>query len=1851
MGTNGANETPQLRQLWRERLYSIASSVAEQTLDHRALANLADHLGHDYHGRFLIELLQNGADQATAARLESTTVRIIRTADLIAVANGGRPMNEEGLRAITALALSPKGVDEQVGNKGVGFKSVYQVCAEPEVYSAAVAAQPGGDAGLAANCATRFSMPADRLSEEVIAGLAEMVADLERDRAGVFAELQTRADEEAVDWQSLLLSEAKRAAPFRFPLELSVERFESRCAALQLDAEGLAGISTLIVLPLRKRVAEVVDRALSELGGTDHAVPGAVIAFLPGVDTLVVEDRSKGTCTTLKRGILESQELAGGVLWQRIQTSVNRVHVAATEHLGDGGETGSAVTVWRTVTRTLGVPAPGENHQAEVEQLRDAARRAKLPAAWHDTRRARVTVALPTPLPVASGEMLGTSGTLAIGLPTVVGTGCPLWIDGQFHGNISRTEVKTASTEPYNHVLLQTAVRLAGRLVEQLKLADDLKERALVTLLFERGEGPLGDALHAPGGVSAGEVVLSWDGQGFLAPSRLALPDAELLDGLPGGLDLLVQSVGHEGLEAVGLTIPHRDLWEGARQVLSDLGVVTAGGLDTRAPWRIRPESDVAKADRPTPRLSLLERVAKAQRAKGDAFWAPFLTWIDGSFSRENLGDQRVLPLTGGSLGCASDRVFLVPVPPATAPVRTATDEAGGVEAEEAGDEEAALSDIPTQVLSHLRFLDPEAVAQRSGLGRGLSNAARQLTDGPASPVKTPALDELINLALAPRLRRAAKSPDEQELAYLLLVQALRWIGTLGASADRISKGALFVPAEGQDGVRWIAAGQAYFGAGWLDDKPIERDLALAYEQRGVLTVPFRDFLRGARLPDSEPVERWRRALHRVGVRMRPRVIRASHSAAPWRAYDYKLWPASARPPYRDGPITPIWQQWVQVFAGMKVEYARNEYSADALWIDGLEEPQGRDAVVRLVLREAAHYARWEETELKPRRRTLVKVESLWRFALRTQWELPIGKAGESMRPDRAWRLEPAQRRRDALELLPTTAPRWDHAADLLRRLGVCTLIEAPRRRALQALCELAGSSHLEGSPRRAETLAAELYAALAAGDASSGETSLPEGTRLPLRRGDRLEAILVEALNEPVYVLDDPIRAGFIPGFGAALSVPVASDRFVGLHATLQGLLGDDVVFLTSAAEVETGFVQAGPDLGLLDWLIDEFGDSLELHMAVLVANEGGRRAEVTRDGGAFQRTWRTLKGARLARGRFQTGDRRAYYDRAAEVLEADDGLTAAEVLAETYLLLGPGYRNAVAVFATMAGEVPPFVRFFRERHVTDARRDQVAAAIGRTDRAQLSDLDSLLFALWRDQHADRDEAAFEAEWEANTGSFLDAARWVACPAIADLRGALGGGDGDAWLSMLAATGLPIARWQAARVARGRSRFVFEGPIQTFERRRDRLGHELRSVAIRAPLSDGFLTRADEFLAEFASTAPPPDLGDTPQNDGAAVAFDMAMRLLSEGGHDRLTHALELAKGDGSAPGARRDANEYEQVGDSTRQERATKVRDVLLSVAKRLAAARGETLDLTVVRDTRRVAALTEPQWANQFAMLAAIREALNKRGLNSTVAGLSRVGAFREIQTETRLCKALGLASSKQGGVPGPKRSVLGVTGTDEELREQLAQGVAGVPGQRLQAMVDQNLDLKTLVGVSRGTVPPKQARRGRPRVARIGRTPVHLDDPRSTVGLIGEAAVFLQLSSSLPDFDQGCWVSENAAAFGCAMTGDSRVGYDFEYVDTEGRLGDMPGRRLLIEVKATVDLEMHQLFVSANEWDVARRCHAPGGLDDPLYVIVCVAGAMSEHARIVDVIADPVACERAGTLRVDREDVRLVLGERE
>lgn len=127
----------------------------------KSLTELSKQLAVEYEDRFLVELIQNGYD-AHPEDARDGVIRIILDESVdppaLYVANTGRPFEETNFQALTNVARSNKPPGEGIGNKGVGFRSVLQVCDWPEIYSCDPSAAE--DAGFTGFC-FRFARDGD----------------------------------------------------------------------------------------------------------------------------------------------------------------------------------------------------------------------------------------------------------------------------------------------------------------------------------------------------------------------------------------------------------------------------------------------------------------------------------------------------------------------------------------------------------------------------------------------------------------------------------------------------------------------------------------------------------------------------------------------------------------------------------------------------------------------------------------------------------------------------------------------------------------------------------------------------------------------------------------------------------------------------------------------------------------------------------------------------------------------------------------------------------------------------------------------------------------------------------------------------------------------------------------------------------------------------------------------------------------------------------------------------------------------------------------------------------------------------------------------------------------------------------------------------------------------------------------------------------------------------------------------------------------------------------------------------------------------------------------------------------
>ena len=241
------------------KIYPTAKSISEQ-------------VAADYHGRFLIELIQNAHDVHPADRADGE-IEICLDAGpeghpTLYVANGGTPFGRGNVEALSDLGLSSKPPGQSIGNKGLGFRSVRHVCDSPEIYSQAPA---GYDAGRFAGFCFRFADDND------LAALASKPRALELARRDLpHFHVPVWLDEQP----DLVRGFAAHGFATVIALPLRDERaaqavHEEIYALVKMTVPMLLFLSRLARLNVRVRGIDGAESHLLSLTRTEKAVQGA----------------------------------------------------------------------------------------------------------------------------------------------------------------------------------------------------------------------------------------------------------------------------------------------------------------------------------------------------------------------------------------------------------------------------------------------------------------------------------------------------------------------------------------------------------------------------------------------------------------------------------------------------------------------------------------------------------------------------------------------------------------------------------------------------------------------------------------------------------------------------------------------------------------------------------------------------------------------------------------------------------------------------------------------------------------------------------------------------------------------------------------------------------------------------------------------------------------------------------------------------------------------------------------------------------------------------------------------------------------------------------------------------------------------------------------------------------------------------------------------------------------------------------------------------------------------------------------------------------------------------------------
>jgi len=1779
---------PELRALWRQRAEILATNVANGSREHREISHAAALIRQDYHDRFLVELLQNANDQALVGGVQNSTVVILRSEGILAVSNGGQAVTARNLERLSSLADSDK-TGVLVGNKGVGFKAVYQVTDTPEVYSASAERSAGS---VFTDFGVGIALEQHPFEQQVLrAAVEDDVRVFFRENAGLAQALANRGFENPL---GAVRPEFERVAGFKFPLARDARHLVTRRDELRIPDGERETIRTLVVLPLRdQRSSDDVSRAIDRLvGGMTDSEPGQAelaLLFLAGVSRIVVIDHARDAQWTFSRVIRAGAPTEATI----------------TVTAPNGIELSTRFWLLRRDALTGAAPTVQERRKIVSEAIREFGLEA-----WSDDDPLPVTIALPMP----SGEgaaALGPHGRFCLGLPTQQSTGLPVHVDARFFATISRTGLDFAL--PYNGMLLDVAAELLGELLGILRESSRLEERQAVTLALHRTTGELADRAFAPDGVADGEVVLAWGGQSFLCRSDCRLPSENERSLLGFVRDVLTGEESEVG------ALPEEGLLADAADVLGSLGLPVL----TRSPhpW-LRREGKKA---------SVVESAARSHRADGPGYWEGFTAALLSCFEVADLKDQAWLPVGTIGLAAPSQRVFL----PTLADTQADDDE---------------VSNVPPRVAAMIRLVDGTALRIRED-GRALTRLAARLDE--TRLVRRPRKTELLQEALFPALSSAAKTDDDLAFELfaqaVLWIASMRELSRKGLDCS----GAYVPIISEQEKLVWSLANKSYLGEGWGLPPDHDRLLGAAYPGRrlvsfsqvrgrfgladeavtswstavqlmGVSTVP-----RVVAFSDRKaPLESHYGTLRVVGTLTlgEPAVDEIYQAYVDYLASYSTQW--SQRLPHDVNEV--CWVDELDV-------PARRKAIVDLMLMHSDSFFPRRSVALGRVGHGSSHKvdAMW-----------VFAVKRLGWAIL--PGERGAGRERVRVSTKKLWRLPEGARRAAYAQMLTVVPQALAGASRLLGAFGVPSIEDASLTRLISALHELAARLDDERlhTRREAQSLAIELYAQINMRLEKEQLPRAPQGLTIPLLRNRRLESVNPSDADVVVLFDDEPSRARHIDGIERAFRVPVARDAAIDrLHDLFVRTWGADRVVRTSTAKVRVVFSSSSSPEPFLIWLQREYPHAeVSAELAALLTFGGERlvRAE------PVSRNWTAFEKLSLVFGMFEEATVATFYDRTGDRMLVSSMLNKHEVLAATWELAGArsrdlwaGYAHALQIGSTRA--------FLHEREISDVEIIDVADAAGLNRAMSVQGLAPALQAA-RCHFVPRTRLDEAAAWLASIGDRPDdmARAFGRADLAGVLANALGQRSPDGEIQVVRHLGVPWHLWQEALLRRDGVRYVFAQSAQRFRRARDHFIAVVREIGARETNID--LTLLSAALVEVY-TAPVPDAvqfvpPDAANADEAALAsvlaavtsFDIVSRSLS--GLQGMPWNDELPiPNDVTQHGVRlfRDSSA------TSRENDATTSVNAVINVATLLASSLGETVDASALLGDAGLSARMRGEWAHVYAALLIVHPLIETRAPETTKR-LSAVHAFRDTTTYPMLLQRLPGLLRTERHVPQPKQSVLGAEFTASELREDLLAGTTGSLGAKLAAAAARGID-PAILGASRSALPPPGTR-GNPTVGGGlggGVSTGHARNEPELVGDLGEAFVHEWLGSVLgADYGPDCWVSKSRERYGLPA-GNDGLGFDFKVTDTKGLLFSRPATAVHIEVKATSTDGTRPSPMSRAEWEEARRCHVDG---DATYVIIRVFH-VDTAPRVGDVIFDPFAAHGRGEIRLADRDLWVTI----
>ena len=440
------------------KIYAFMDDIRRGTNIFEGRRSIEEQLSEEYHGRFLIELIQNADD---ACGRNGHILIVIRQEPLprVVVCNTGKGFTRKNFETLCTLGLTDKNPEEAIGNKGLGFRSVLEVCKSPAIYSSDINRPENTQANFDGYC---FCFDPDELvnalrttSESLVSGdggpqmeiSGEPFQLLENDQPETIESLKNTLKN-----SQILEHFCKWLPVYEMPIPIKV-------SDPLLPWVAKMGFATAVCIKIKPGAESILKEALAELQpytflflrnarsisvyveNAQETEPNKIVEFVRAIPSLE-----------------ETREIRKGQIEAIYHDRQAWSDICGKEP--EGLESGSQT--WWFYKKPL-----------SRQKFNNAL--AALPERWHQIRHVEVEVAVP----ISSNS----EGRFSIYLPTQAKTGTGAWINAPFYGSIDRKSIEWRS-QKWNSCLLCHAVACVGDMVRLLRRSHDIESsQAILSLL------------------------------------------------------------------------------------------------------------------------------------------------------------------------------------------------------------------------------------------------------------------------------------------------------------------------------------------------------------------------------------------------------------------------------------------------------------------------------------------------------------------------------------------------------------------------------------------------------------------------------------------------------------------------------------------------------------------------------------------------------------------------------------------------------------------------------------------------------------------------------------------------------------------------------------------------------------------------------------------------------------------------------------------------------------------------------------------------------------------------------------------------------------------------------------------------------------------------------------------------------------------------------------------------------------------------------------------------------------------------------------------------------------------------